>query len=176
MAKDIEFKRKVVQKVGQELLTCFQCGTCSASCPTANLMRPSIRRLVKLVLEGSKEEALNNATIWLCTSCQLCNVRCPRGIRPKAVVAALKDFCEREGKVTGKDQTYEEIFMRFIEKYGRVSELPISAEFILSHPETALEAMRTGLELIPKGKLTLMRDKIKRTEEVKNIFDELGNV
>jgi heterodisulfide reductase subunit C2 len=175
MTNDMDFKRQVVRKVGQELLTCLQCGTCSASCPTAHLMKPSIRRLIKLVLEGRKEEALGNDTIWLCTSCLLCNVRCPRGIRPKAVVAALRDLCEREGRVTGKDQAYEEIFVRFIKKYGRVSELPLSAEYILSHPEAALEAMRIGLELAPKGKLTLIRDKIKRTEEIRSTFDELEN-
>jgi heterodisulfide reductase subunit C len=136
-------------------------------------MKPSIRRLIKLVLEGKKEEALGSGTIWLCTSCLLCNVRCPRGIRPKAIVAALRDLCERERRVTGKDQAYEEIFVRFIKKYGRVSELPLSAEYILSHPEASVEAMRIGLELAPKGKLTLMRDKIKRTEEVRSIFDDL---
>jgi heterodisulfide reductase subunit C len=176
MIDDIDFKQLIVRKAGKELLTCFQCGTCSASCPTAHLMKPSIRRLIKLVLEGRKDEALGNGTIWLCTSCLLCNVRCPRGIRPKAVIAALRDLCEREGRVTGKDQTYEEIFVRFIKKYGRVSELPLSTEYILSHPESALEAMRIGLELVPKGKLTLIRNKNKRTDEIASIFSELENV
>ncbi len=170
---DKKFKQEIVQQTGIEMLTCIQCGTCSSSCPTAHLMKPSIRRLIRLVLEGRKEEALGNNTIWLCTSCRLCNIRCPRGIRPKALVHALRNLCEREGRETGKDQTYEEIFVRFIKDYGRVSELPLSGEYILIHPEAAVEAMRMGLELITKGKLTLMRDKIKRTEEVKKIFAEL---
>lgn len=103
MAEDEEFKREVLRLAGQEVLTCFQCGTCSASCPTANLMDPSIRKLIKLCLEGKKEEALHNDTLWLCTSCLLCTVRCPRGIRPKAVVSALKFLTEREG-IPGRDQ------------------------------------------------------------------------
>ncbi|MCJ7444759.1 MAG: 4Fe-4S dicluster domain-containing protein [Methanotrichaceae archaeon] len=173
METDKKFKQEIVQQTGTEVLTCIQCGTCSASCPTSHLMKPSIRRLIKLVLEGKKEEALDSCTIWLCTSCRLCNVRCPRGIRPKALVDALKNLCEREGRETGKDQAYEEIFLRFIKDYGRVSELPLSGEYIFIHPEAAVGAMRVGLELIQKGKLTLMRDKIKRTEEVKKIITEL---
>ena len=97
MARDEQFKQEVLRLAGQEVLTCIQCGTCSASCPTAHLMNPSIRKLIKLCLEGKKEEALHNETLWLCTSCLLCTVRCPRGIRPKAVVSALKDIAERDG-------------------------------------------------------------------------------
>src|SRR5512136_845672 len=119
-----DFKKEVINQAGQEVLTCVQCGTCSVSCPTANLMKPSIRRLIKLVLENKEDEALGSNTIWLCTSCLLCIIRCPRGIRPKSVVAALKNICEHERRKTGGDQTYEEIFMRLLKDYGRVSELP----------------------------------------------------
>ena len=171
-----DFKQEVIRQAGQEVLTCVQCGTCSVSCPTAYQMKPSIRRLIKLVLENKKDEALASNTIWLCTSCLLCIVRCPRGIRPKSVVAALKNICEREGRKTGGDQTYEEIFMRLLKDYGRVSELPLSSEFILIHPEAAVEAMRVGLELAPKGKLRLWPERIKGTEEVKKIFAELERV
>ncbi len=168
-----DFKKEVINQAGREVLTCVQCGTCSVSCPTANLMKPSIRRQIKLVLENKKDEALVSNTIWLCTSCLLCIIRCPRGIRPKSVVTALRNICERAGRKTGGDQTYEEIFMRFIKDYGRVSELPLSSEFILIHPEAAVAAMRVGLELAPKGKLRLSPEKIHGTEEVKKIFAEL---
>jgi len=53
-AKDMEFKQEVLRLAGPEVLACIQCGTCSASCPTAHLMNPSIRKLVKLCLEGKK--------------------------------------------------------------------------------------------------------------------------
>jgi heterodisulfide reductase subunit C len=168
-----DFKQEIIHLAGQEVLTCVQCGTCSVSCPTAHLMRPSIRRVIKLVLENKKEEALGCNTIWLCTSCLLCIIRCPRGIRPKSVMTALRSICEREGRKTGADQTYEEVFQRLIKDYGRVSELPLAGEFILTHPEFAVEAMRIGLELAPKGKLRMEPEKIKGTEEVKKIFTEL---
>ena len=172
MAANENFKGEVLRLAGPEAQTCIQCGTCSASCPTAHLMNPSIRRLVKLCLEGKKEEALRNETIWLCTSCQLCSVRCPRGIRPKAVVMALKELAERE-KIKGKDQAYEELFQKQIKDWGRIAEIPLSGEFLLVFPQNALQSLEMGLELAPKGKINLRVEKIKGREEVKRIMEEL---
>ena len=172
MAKDEQFKQEVLRLAGVEVLTCIQCGTCSASCPTAHLMNPSIRMLVKLCLEGKKEEALHNDTLWLCTSCLLCTVRCPRSIRPKAVVSALKDIAEREG-IKSKDASYEELFLRQIRDFGRIAELPLTGEFLLVFPQGAVQSMQMGLELSPRGKICLDIEKIKGRDEVKRIVEEL---
>ena len=168
-----EFRREVLRLAGPEVQTCIQCGTCSASCPTAHLMKPSIRRLIKFCLDGKKEEALHNDTIWLCTSCLLCTVRCPRSIRPKAVVSALKDLAEREG-IKSKDQAYEQLFLDQIKDYGKIAELPLSAEFLLVFPQGAVQSMEMGLELAPKGKISLGIERIAGRDEVKRIIEELG--
>lgn len=170
---DVKFREEVLHLAGPEVRTCIQCGTCSASCPTAHLMNPSIRRLVKLCLEGRKEEALHNETLWLCTSCLLCTVRCPRGIRPKAVVAALKDLAEREG-IRSKDAAYEQIFTRQIRDFGRIAELPLTGEFLMVFPQAAVQSMEVGLEMAPRGKMNLGIEKIRGREEVKRIVEELG--
>jgi heterodisulfide reductase subunit C2 len=168
-----EFRSEVLRLAGPEVQTCIQCGTCSSSCPTAHLMKPSIRRLIKLCLDGEKDLALNNDTIWLCTSCLLCTVRCPRGIRPKAVVSALKDLAEREG-LKGKDQAYEQLFLNQIKNYGRIAELPLSAEFLLAYPQAAVQSMEMGLELAPKGKIGFGMERIVGRDEVRRIIEELG--
>ncbi len=172
MTGDEQFKQEVLRLAGQEVLTCIQCGTCSASCPTAHLMNPSIRKLIKLCLEGKKEEALHNETLWLCTSCLLCTVRCPRSIRPKAVVSALKDIAEREG-LPGKDAAYEKFFLKQIEDYGRIAELALTAQFLLVFPQGAVQSMQMGLELVTKGKIGLEIERIKGQDEVKRIIEEL---
>jgi len=172
MSGDEQFKQEVLRLAGQEVLTCIQCGTCSASCPTARLMKPSIRRLIKFCLEGKKEEALHNETLWLCTSCLLCTVRCPRGIRPKAVVSALKDIAERAG-LQGKDAAYEKFFLEQIKDYGRIAELALTGEFLLVFPQGVVQSMQMGLELLPRGKIGLEIERIKGRDEVKRIVEEL---
>ncbi len=170
--KDKAFKNEVLRLAGSDALTCIQCGTCSASCPTANLMNPSIRKLIKLCLEGRRDEALHNETLWLCTSCLLCTVRCPRGIRPKAVVSALKEIAGREEKKS-KDASYEELFVKQIEQNGRIAELPLTAEFLLVFPQGMVSSMQMGLELLPKGKIGIEIDRIRGKDEVKSIIEEL---
>lgn len=172
MTGDEQFKREVLRLAGEEVLTCMQCGTCSASCPTADLMNPSIRKLIKLCLEGKKDEALHNDTIWLCTSCLLCTVRCPRGIRPKAVVSALKEIAEREGE-RNKDASYEKFFLEQIRDYGRIAELPLTGQFLLVFPQGAVQSMQMGLELLTKGKIGLETERIMGRDEVKRIVEEL---
>jgi heterodisulfide reductase subunit C len=172
MTRDEKFKQEVLRLAGAEVLTCIQCGTCSASCPTAFLMNPSIRRLIKFCLEGKKEEALHNETLWLCTSCLLCTVRCPRGIRPKAVVSALKEIAERSG-LQGKDASYEQFFLKQIRDNGRIAELALTADFLLVFPQGAVQSMQMGLELLSRGKIDIKIERIKGRDEVKRIIEEL---
>lgn len=167
------FTEDVLRLAGEEVRGCIQCGTCSASCPTAHLMRPSIRLLIKHCLEGRKEEALRNETLWLCTSCLLCTVRCPRGIRPKSVVAALKFLAEREG-IDGGDLAYEEIFLHQIEENGRISEVPLSGEFVLVFPQGIFQSIEIGLELAQRGKVALSSERIRGVDEVRRIVEELS--
>jgi heterodisulfide reductase subunit C len=174
-----KFRDRVLKLAGDEVKSCIQCGTCSASCPTASLMDVPIRKLVKLVLEGEKAAALASRSIWLCTSCLLCTVRCPRKIRPMAVVAALKTIYEEEG-LKCKDSVFEGIFARQIRDYGRISEFLLSAEYMIRSPSSAAQIMAFGAELVPKGKIELgfeaaRGERIEGTEEMRRIFELLGD-
>ncbi|MCR3884410.1 4Fe-4S dicluster domain-containing protein [Methanotrichaceae archaeon M04Ac] len=178
-AEGEKFRERVLALAGSEVKTCIQCGTCSASCPTAHLMDTPIRKLVKLVLEGEKKAALSSRSIWLCTSCLLCTIRCPRSIRPMAVVAALKTVYEKEGKRC-RDSVFEGIFGRQIRDYGRISEFLLSAEYMIRSPGSAAQIMAFGAELVPKGKIELgfeaaRGERIEGTEEMRRIFELLGD-
>jgi len=63
-----------------ELRTCIQCGTCSGTCPMAEAMDVTPRRLVGLVAAGMGDKALDSNSIWMCASCYSCSLRCPREI------------------------------------------------------------------------------------------------
>jgi heterodisulfide reductase subunit D len=82
---------------GRLIRRCIQCGTCSASCPTAYAMDYTPRELWRLVNLGLVEEVLNSRTFWLCTVCKSCQVRCPRGIGITDAMVALKEWATREG-------------------------------------------------------------------------------
>ncbi|MBN1322974.1 MAG: 4Fe-4S dicluster domain-containing protein [Methanotrichaceae archaeon] len=162
----------VLKLAGDELRCCIQCGSCSASCSTADLMDKSIRELVRLVLNDRCEEALDSRSIWLCTSCLLCTVRCPRGIRPKSLVAALRHIHEAEGR-RNADSSLEDLFMGQVKDTGRVSEFYLSALYALHNPKATVQIMTMGLELIPKGKIDGEKSRILGIEELSRIFEGL---
>jgi heterodisulfide reductase subunit D len=82
---------------GGLLRRCIQCGTCSASCPTAYAMDYPPRQLWRLAALGLAEEVLSSRSFWLCTVCQSCQVRCPRGINITEAMVALKEYATRRG-------------------------------------------------------------------------------
>jgi heterodisulfide reductase subunit D len=92
-----DFAEEVVPEWWEKLMTCFQCGTCSSSCPTAYAMDYSPRQLWQMIRLGMEPEVLSSRTFWLCTVCKSCQVRCPRGIRITDTMVALKEYSLRKG-------------------------------------------------------------------------------
>ncbi len=78
---------------------CFTCGTCSAGCPVA-AERPeySPRRFLRLALLGLGGRAAEDPALWLCTGCDTCVERCPQGVDPVEVIAALRNAASRRGR------------------------------------------------------------------------------
>jgi heterodisulfide reductase subunit D len=92
--------RDLIQEVEpdwQKLLTCYQCGTCSASCPAAELMDYAPRQLWQLIRLGMRDLVMNSRTFWLCTQCYACQVRCPRGIHISETMRHLREWAVAQG-------------------------------------------------------------------------------
>ena len=96
---DVRFLRNLKREFGaRDLVDCFQCGVCTASCPVRELeARFNPRRIMKLTKLGLKEEVYNNSFIWLCSLCFLCQERCPQDVRPPEVMTVLRNMAAKEG-------------------------------------------------------------------------------
>src|SRR5664279_6065208 len=88
---DLGWARQVSERPGCEgVFSCLQCGACSGACPLSIYMDYSPRRIVALVREGFRKDALSSKTIWLCASCYSCAVHCPRQIHITDIMYSLK--------------------------------------------------------------------------------------
>jgi heterodisulfide reductase subunit C len=85
-----DFVKKVEEISGQDLLSCYQCGKCSAGCPMVFAMDILPNQIIRLVQLGLEEEIDKSKTIWLCASCITCGARCPRGVDLSKVMEALR--------------------------------------------------------------------------------------
>lgn len=85
-----DFAKRVKEISREDILSCYQCGMCSAGCPIAFAMDLLPRQIIQLVQLGLEEDIAKSKTIWLCTSCLTCSVRCPRGLDLSKVMEALR--------------------------------------------------------------------------------------
>jgi len=88
--KDEKFRSKMREISGTEFSQCFQCGTCSGSCPMVEHIDAFPRKVMALLQLGDYESLQNINTPWVCASCHTCMVRCPRGIDIAKVMEALR--------------------------------------------------------------------------------------
>lgn len=95
---DPKFKYEIMKFPGGETLKfCFQCGTCTSSCPTARFSRSyRPRHIIRMVQLGIKEPVLSSNTLWLCTACFTCTDRCPQGVEVSTVLRVLRNIAVSE--------------------------------------------------------------------------------
>jgi Fe-S oxidoreductase len=80
-----------------KMATCLQCGTCSSSCPTYFAMDVPPRQIWRMLLLGLKDEISQSSTYWLCTACNSCTVRCPRGIQVAESMRRVRELVIKDG-------------------------------------------------------------------------------
>ncbi|MDI6707331.1 MAG: (Fe-S)-binding protein [Bacillota bacterium] len=76
---------------GAKLKTCIQCGSCSGSCPAAENVASTRRYLWRMLQMGMVEETISSKLFWDCTTCSMCEIRCPRGIPLGEIVFRLRE-------------------------------------------------------------------------------------
>ncbi|MCL4459894.1 MAG: 4Fe-4S dicluster domain-containing protein [Chloroflexi bacterium] len=162
----------------EKLLTCIQCGTCTASCPTAYAMDYTPRQLWRLIQVGMREAVLNSTTFWLCTSCYSCTIRCPRGIALTETMSSLKRLAMAEG-IRGRERIarFYKAFVETIRRHGRMHEVEFIAIYLgRKDPFSLLERAPLGLALWRKGKLSLIPIEMKRKNDLAILFRKVAEL
>ncbi|QEE17384.1 CoB--CoM heterodisulfide reductase subunit C [Promethearchaeum syntrophicum] len=74
---------------------CYQCGTCSGSCPSGRRTAIRTRQLIRESLLNI-EKVLADPDIWMCTTCFTCFERCPRSLPTTNIILKLRNLaCQR---------------------------------------------------------------------------------
>lgn len=90
-----DFTKEVERISRTKAHMCFQCGTCTGSCPSAPRSSYRIRLFMRRAVLGLEEEALTDPDLWLCTTCYSCTDRCPRDIAPTDVIMAMRNMATK---------------------------------------------------------------------------------
>jgi len=172
---DLSFGESVAERAyGENLLSCIQCGTCSATCPVSPYMDYTPRRIIAMIREGFRDEVLNSRTIWLCASCYSCTVDCPREIKITDVMYALKQEAIAQGKFPRRFPIpiLAREFFRGVERSGRNSEGPLMIRFYLkTNPFAMLKNALMAWRLWRRGRLSLTEEKIRQPETIRTLLN-----
>ena len=105
--RDPDFTAEFIDAGIETVKHCFQCGTCSGSCPSGRRTPYKVRQIVRKCLLGLKDEVITDDALWMCTTCYTCQERCLRSVKIVEIikkarnVAAHAGYMAKPHKMTG---------------------------------------------------------------------------
>ena len=165
------FSAEIERISGENSLQCYQCGECTAGCPTAFAMDVTPNRIMRMVQLGCEKPVLSSSTIWLCVGCETCTTRCPRGLSLAKVMDACREIAVKKGMKSRQPDvaTFHRQFLAEVARHGRVHEVGMLARYKLLSGNLVND-IPLGIRMFLKGKLALVPSKIKGIGEVRRIF------
>lgn len=94
-----EFEKQLAAAGGEKVRMCFQCGTCTAGCPSGRRTSYRVRKLMRMAQLGLKEEIVGSEELWECSTCYTCVERCPRAVPIVDIIVALRNIAVAEGHI-----------------------------------------------------------------------------
>jgi quinone-modifying oxidoreductase subunit QmoC len=182
---DLGFARWVYENVkgGDQLSMCMQCGACSGSCPIGTDMDYGPRKLIMMVRAGMKEAVLTSNTLWNCTHCYRCTVRCPRGIPVTHIIQGLGATAVDLGYARDEDTArFARSFWWSVVHFGRTDERLVTAKYYFSFGlntgiRKGLENLKIALGMVMKGRMHLgLPHKVADKKGLKAILEKAAEI
>lgn len=157
-----DFLREVEREVegGEMVKMCMQCGVCAGSCPFGAHWEHSPQKLFMMIRAGKRDEVLGTDSMWMCTSCYNCVVRCPRKLPITTIMHGLAQYSHRLG-LAPKMQPTRDFSLAFYDNFrrtGRVNELKLTLWVyfrggLVDGVKKAWSMRRVGLGMLKAGRL-----------------------
>ena len=148
-----DFLREVEENVeeGRWVKMCMQCGVCSGSCPFGPDWDHPPQELFMMIRAGKRDEVLSTDSMWMCTSCYNCIVRCPRELPITHIMHGLANYAHRLGLAPKMNPTrrFSAIFWNNIAASGRVNELSLSLK--LYFMDGFVSGIKNSLKMVGVG-------------------------
>jgi len=91
-----DFIERVAEISGENFFNCYQCGNCSAGCPSVDEMDLLPSQVVRYLQLGLADEVKACKSMWVCAACTMCHARCPKGVDISKIMEALRVMRLRE--------------------------------------------------------------------------------
>ena len=156
------FLKEVEENVeeGEWVKMCMQCGVCSGSCPFGPHWAHPPQELFMMIRAGKREEVLSSDSMWMCTSCYNCVVRCPRKLPITQIMHGLAAHANNLGMAPKIQPTrdFSILFWKNCTHTGRVNELRLTLglyfnDGLMAGIKKGWAMRNIGLGLLKAGRL-----------------------
>ena len=176
---------EIMARSGQNLLACYQCRRCASGCPVGEQTGVTPDQLIRMILLGDREAALNNLLVWKCVACYTCGTRCPNNIQTARITETLKQMSKQANlkPLTPRIADFHNAFMTSTSHLGRFNELEgmaiyetktIFKELAQGHLKVVWDEMmnqaRLGAAMTKKKRMHVGLDRIRQRSEIKALF------
>jgi len=148
---------------GKWVKMCMQCGVCAGSCPLGNAWEHTPQKIFMMIRAGKREDVLTSDSMWMCTSCYNCIVRCPRELPITHIMHGLATYAKRLGLVPANQPTawFSGVFWNNLLKKGRVNELKLGLSLyfkdgFMSGIKEALAHQKLGMQMMKAKRMSVM--------------------
>ncbi len=157
---------------GESVLQCYQCGTCSGSCPVIEEMTYGPRRIMHLIQAGEEDELLTSHDMWFCVSCYSCTNRCPRDIPITDTMALLRQMAVEKGYQDDKEAQFGQAFAATVRQHGRMFEPELLMRYYLRVLDvmSLLKMVPLGLKMMLRGKIPLLPERVAAPQDLKEVY------
>ncbi len=116
---DMALREHFLSKTTYTPSECYSCGTCTAVCPH-NELKPEGEKLnVRQILHQAQIGVEPDSLVWECSSCKLCEVRCPREVDIVDNFIAIRNFQIENRRIPGE---FENILWNILEESNPMGE------------------------------------------------------
>lgn len=179
-----DFASEVSEEAGFRVRDCYQCGKCTAGCPTSYLMDYPIHRVMLMTIQGKKDELLRARSIWLCVSCETCTTRCPKECKPSVVMDVLRGMSIKEGKMNREEKQIIEFhrsFLKSVRDHGVIHEMGLLFDYKMLkvqktfNPVEDMYLAKLAPKMLFAGKIHLLPRTVNDIASIGRIFDKYYN-
>jgi heterodisulfide reductase subunit C len=180
--------QEVAERSGQNLNACYQCRRCAAGCPVGDDTGVTPDRLIRMVVLGDRDAALNNLLVWKCVACYTCGTRCPNSIHTARITETLKQMIKEKHMepMVPKVANFHSAFLTSTSHFGRVNEMEFMAIYDFKTAASEItksgglkgfiadikDQMQLGQAMMKLKRFHIGLDKIKGVAEVKRLYNK----
>ncbi len=154
VAADTAYPKAVVdefKRLAEECNICYQCGTCTSSCPSGRELYRGPRRLVRLILSGEIEAVLKSDDLWRCTECGTCTEVCRMDIDVASLLSRLRKLeHEYGGTIRCPERTAADVAAARLRKQPRIDNLRFGVAMMVEghFPKDKVGAAESGMKIV----------------------------